>query len=60
MRSPTQLRPGGRLFAVVGDDPAMSAQLVTCVSRGVYRSETLFETSLKPLVNALQPERFAF
>lgn len=55
-----QLAPGGRLFAVVGDDPVMSAQLVNCASRGVYRSETLFETSLKPLVNALQPERFAF
>jgi protein-L-isoaspartate(D-aspartate) O-methyltransferase len=44
----------------VGDDPVMNAQLVTCVSRGVYRSENLFETSLKPLVNALQPERFSF
>jgi len=55
-----QLAPGGRLFAVTGDDPVMHAQLVTCVSRGVYRSENLFETSLKPLVNALQPERFIF
>jgi protein-L-isoaspartate(D-aspartate) O-methyltransferase len=57
---PRQLAPGGRLFAVVGDDPVMNAQLLTCVSRGVYRSENLFETSLKPLVNALQPERFTF
>ena len=55
-----QLAPGGRLFAVVGDDPVMNAQLISCVSRGVYRSENLFETSLKPLVNALQPERFSF
>ncbi|MEW6133043.1 MAG: protein-L-isoaspartate O-methyltransferase [Pseudomonadota bacterium] len=57
---PVQLAPGGRLFAVVGDDPVMNAQLVTCVARGVYRSENLFETSLKPLVNAMQPERFIF
>jgi protein-L-isoaspartate(D-aspartate) O-methyltransferase len=57
---PAQLAPGGRLFAVTGDDPVMNAQMVTCVSRGVFRSETLFETSLKPLVNALQPERFSF
>lgn len=55
-----QLAPGGRLFAVVGDAPVMNAQLVTCTSRGVYRSENLFETSQKPLVNALQPERFTF
>lgn len=56
----TQLAPGGRLFAVVGDAPVMNAQLVSCISRGVYRSENLFETSLKPLINALQPERFTF
>ena len=55
-----QLAPGGRLFAVVGDAPVMNTQLVACTSRGVYRSENLFETSLKPLVNALQPERFTF
>jgi protein-L-isoaspartate(D-aspartate) O-methyltransferase len=55
-----QLAPGGRLFAVVGDAPVMNAQLTNCVSRGVYRTENLFETSLKPLVNALQPERFTF
>ena len=56
----SQLAPSGRMFAVVGDEPVMHAQLVTCVSRGVYRSENLFETTLKPLVNALQPERFSF
>jgi protein-L-isoaspartate(D-aspartate) O-methyltransferase len=57
---PAQLAPGGRLFAVTGDDPVMEAQLVTCVSRGVTRSESLFETSVKPLINAPQPERFVF
>jgi protein-L-isoaspartate(D-aspartate) O-methyltransferase len=55
-----QLAPGGRLFAVTGDDPVMEAQLITCVSHGVFRTETLFETSVKPLVNAVQPERFIF
>lgn len=57
---PAQLAPGGRLFAITGDDPVMEAQLVTCVSHGVFRTESLFETSLKPLVNAPQPERFVF
>lgn len=55
-----QLAPGGRLFAIVGDDPVMTARLVTCVSHGVFRSENLFETSLKPLINAQQPDRFRF
>ena len=33
MRSSTQLAPGGRLFAVVGEPPVMEARLVTCVGR---------------------------
>lgn len=57
---PAQLAPGSRLFAITGDDPVMEAQLVTCVSHGVFRTESLFETSVKPLVNAVQPERFTF
>jgi protein-L-isoaspartate(D-aspartate) O-methyltransferase len=57
---PAQLAPGGRLFAITGDDPVMEAQLFTCVSHGVFRTESLFETSVKPLVNAMQPERFIF
>jgi protein-L-isoaspartate(D-aspartate) O-methyltransferase len=56
----SQLRAGGRLFAVVGDPPVMEARLVTCVSEGSYHTTDLFETCLAPLKNALQPERFEF
>ncbi len=55
-----RLNPGGRLFAVVGEAPAMQACLVTCVEPGACRTDVLFETRLKPLINALQPERFVF
>lgn len=55
-----QLKPGGRLFAVVGDAPAMTARLVTRAADGSLSSVTLFETVLAPLVNAAQPERFRF
>ena len=55
-----RLNPGGRLFAIVGETPVMSARLVTCVSSGAYRTDSLFETVVKPLVNALEPERFVF
>ncbi len=55
-----QLAPGGRLFAITGDAPVMEAQLITCISHGVFRSESLFETCIKPLINATQPERFVF
>ena len=54
------LRPGGRLIAVVGEEPVMEAQLVTCVAHGAYSTTRLFETCIAPLRNALQPEKFVF
>ena len=55
-----QLKPRGRLFAVVGELPVMSARLVTCVAEGSYRALDLFETVLAPLKNAEQREKFVF
>jgi protein-L-isoaspartate(D-aspartate) O-methyltransferase len=55
-----QLAPGGRLFAVVGEAPAMSARLVTCSAPGAFHSVDLFETVIAPLSNAEQPSRFRF
>lgn len=54
------LKPGGRLFAIVGDAPAMQARLITCRAPGIFESITLFETNIAPLQNALQPKRFVF
>lgn len=54
------LKPGGRLFAIVGDAPAMQARLITRGASGVFESVTLFETNVAPLENALQPARFVF
>ena len=55
-----RLAPGGRLFAVVGDPPAMKAALVRQPVPGAFQHAELFETVLKPLVNAAQPPRFRF
>jgi protein-L-isoaspartate(D-aspartate) O-methyltransferase len=55
-----QLAPGGRLFAVIGEAPAMTARLVTCTAPGAYGTVDLFETVIAPLVNAEQPPRFKF
>jgi protein-L-isoaspartate(D-aspartate) O-methyltransferase len=55
-----QLNPGGRLFAVVGEAPAMKARLITCTAPGACRSVDLFETVIRPLVNAEQLRRFRF
>jgi protein-L-isoaspartate(D-aspartate) O-methyltransferase len=55
-----QLAMGGRMFVVVGDEPAMEAILVTRVTKDAVRRDNLFETCLPPLVNAPQPSRFSF
>lgn len=54
------LNPGGRLFAIVGEDPVMEALLITCVTPGEFTATKLFETNTAPLINALQPTRFSF
>lgn len=55
-----RLSPGGRLFAVVGDVPVMKAVIVRQPVPGSFQHVELFETLLKPLVNAPQPPRFRF
>ncbi|MBS0485230.1 MAG: protein-L-isoaspartate O-methyltransferase [Proteobacteria bacterium] len=54
------LNPGGRLFAITGEDPVMEAVLVTCTAPGEFTTVKLFETSTAPLINAQQPVRFTF
>jgi protein-L-isoaspartate(D-aspartate) O-methyltransferase len=55
-----QLKPGGRIFAVVGEAPAMTARLVRWTAPGARTSTDLFETVIQPLVNAAAPARFQF
>ena len=54
-----QLAPHGRLFAIIGLDPAMQATLVTHGPEGFTR-KALFETSVPALAKAPEPERFVF
>jgi len=54
------LNPGGRLFVIVGDSPAMSATRVTRFDEETWQSDTLFETDLAPLVNGALPPQFSF
>lgn len=56
----TLLKPGGRLFVVVGEAPAMEAMLVSRNAEGDIWKESLFETVLPPLENAPQPDHFVF
>jgi protein-L-isoaspartate(D-aspartate) O-methyltransferase len=55
-----QLNPGGRVFAVVGEAPAMAARLVRWVAPGALSTRTLFETVLAPLTNAAVAAQFEF
>jgi protein-L-isoaspartate(D-aspartate) O-methyltransferase len=55
-----QLAPGGRLFAIVGEPPVMTARIVVGTSPGAWHSTDLFETVIAPLVNAERPPRFRF
>lgn len=56
----SQLAPGGRIFAIVGDAPVMVAKLVTCSASGTFTSVELFDTVVAPLVNAEHGSRFEF
>ena len=55
-----QLKVGGRMFAIVGDKPAMSAQLIVRETEDAFRTVGLMETQAAPLANAPARNRFVF
>lgn len=55
-----QIKIGGRLIAIVGEAPVMSAEIMTRLSDISYNTLKLFETSVKPLRNAVTPSHFKF
>lgn len=55
-----QLKVGGRLFAFVGEPQLMTATLVTQVSEGNFRTESLFENAVPMMRNAPQKSQFKF
>jgi protein-L-isoaspartate(D-aspartate) O-methyltransferase len=55
-----QLKPNGKVFAIVGQVPVMNAQLVTVGASGGRHAKTLFETVVAPLTNAAKVPGFVF
>lgn len=55
-----QLKIGGRLVAIVGEEPTMEAQLVKRTDENDFSTVNLFETVVAPLSNAPQREKFVF
>ncbi len=54
------LNVGGRLFAIIGEDPVMEAVLITCTAPGEFTVTNLFETGTGALINAAHASRFTF
>lgn len=54
------VNPGGRLFVVTGDSPAMEARLLKRLDATEWTEESLFETDLPRLVNAERAPEFEF
>ncbi|WP_126456880.1 protein-L-isoaspartate O-methyltransferase family protein [Sulfuriflexus mobilis] len=54
------LKVGGRLFVITGEGHAMQALLITRTSDHEWHYESLFETEIPALLNATQPQHFAF
>jgi protein-L-isoaspartate(D-aspartate) O-methyltransferase len=54
------LKPGGRLFVVIGEAPVMEAKLITRVGENEWRSEALFETVLAPIESESTTDTFRF
>ena len=55
-----QLKPGGRLVAVVGQEPVMRATLITHVAASQFKHEELFDTVAPRLHGFAEPAPFRF
>jgi protein-L-isoaspartate(D-aspartate) O-methyltransferase len=60
LRYVSALKPGGRLFVVVGESPVMDALLIRPDSSKEWSAESVFETELAPNINCPPPVRFLF
>ena len=55
-----QLKVGGRLMAIVGEEPVMQATIVTRTGQTDYRTTTPWDTLAPSLQNFAQPPKFTF
>ena len=55
-----QLKLGGRLIAIVGQEPVMQAMRITRLSATNLKSEALFDTVAPRLLGFAEPSRFIF
>jgi protein-L-isoaspartate(D-aspartate) O-methyltransferase len=55
-----QVKVGGRIAAILGRAPAMTANIITRVSETAYDTVKVFETDVKFLSSAVAPSHFEF
>ncbi len=55
-----QIKVGGRIAAIIGQAPSMTAQLLTRIGQNEYRTEKLFETDVRMLRQSHTPSQFQF
>jgi protein-L-isoaspartate(D-aspartate) O-methyltransferase len=55
-----QLKPGGRLLAVVGREPVMQGILFNKSAQGQITQQTLFDTVVPPMDAMATPQPFTF
>lgn len=55
-----QVKVGGRIAAIVGEAPVMSAEIVTRTSDTQYETRKVFETSVPHLRECAKPSQFRF
>ena len=55
-----QLKVGGRLLAIVGQEPVMRAVRITRLSATALQTDELFDTVAPRLAGMAEPTRFAF
>ena len=54
------LKPGGRLFVIVGTEPLMDARLVHRLNEEEWHTASIFETCVAALINGSLPPQFHF
>jgi protein-L-isoaspartate(D-aspartate) O-methyltransferase len=55
-----QIKVGGRIAAIVGTPPVMTAQIITRVSESAYDTVKVFETNVKLLKTETKLSKFTF
>ena len=55
-----QLKPGGRLVAIVGQEPVMRALLITCIGAAQFKRVELFDTVAPRLQGFAEAPAFRF